>query len=72
VTPAAWQSFLPMMEVCAPLQGAASVRYEVTMSSVVPGSVQFILCAVTVTQPSGRTLMMVRGGPGQPVQCNIQ
>jgi hypothetical protein len=72
IAPATWQSFLPMMEVCAPLQGAAAVRYEVTMSSVVPGAVPFILCAVTVNQPSGRARMMVTGGQGAALQCSIQ
>ncbi|MBS7788729.1 hypothetical protein KTR66_01910 [Roseococcus sp. SDR] len=72
VTPATWKSFLPMMEICNPLQGAASVRYEVTMGFVTPGAVPLIICAVTVSQPSGRALMMVTGGPGAPLQCNIQ
>ena len=53
ITPTARQAFLPMMEICMPLQGAAPVRDEVIRSSVVPRSGLFILCAATVTSPAG-------------------
>lgn len=72
ITPATWQALLPMMEVCRPLQGAAAVRFELTISSLMPGAVQLILCSVTVNQPSGRALMVVNGSDLGTLQCNIQ
>lgn len=71
IAPAGWQQFFPMMQLCRPLQGAASVRFEITGIPLLPGAVPLLLCQVTASQPNGHVLLVVSPSDGGP-RCALR